>query len=104
MATHLKLSGLSLPLIIKKTKQKIEEEEVPIRGVTVVPFHQTVTNRLAWLLHHKQIQITSYPLLKLKLQLRSVKDALAVKEPGAYRVPCECGASYVWVDRSSDER
>lgn len=42
-----------------------EEEKEPIHGLAVVPFYQTDTNRLTRLLRHKQIQTTSYPLLKL---------------------------------------
>lgn len=50
-------------------------------GVAVVPYHQTVTNRLTRLLRHRNIKVTSPLLPKVKQQLRSVKDSLGWKVP-----------------------
>jgi len=35
--------------------------------------------------------------------LRTVKDDLGLKEPGAYHIPCECGKVYVGQTRRSIE-
>lgn len=48
-----------------------------------------MTNRLARILQHRNIQTISYPLSTLRQQLRQVKDALGLKIPG------ECGAIYI---------
>lgn len=80
----------------KKQKAQREREEVPIWGTAVVPFYQTVTNRLTRLLHHKNIRTTSYPFSKkLKQQLHPLKDLLGLRVPGVYKVPCGCGANYI---------
>lgn len=57
-----------------------------------MPFYQTVTNRLAWLLSHRTLRTMSYPLTKLKQQLYQVKDTLGLKVLAVYIIPCECGA------------
>lgn len=79
----------------EKRRTQNEEEDEPIHGVAVVPYYQTIINRLARLLRQKQIRTTSYPLLKIHQQLRPGKDSLALSVPAVYKVPWECGASYV---------
>lgn len=46
--------------------KKQREKEDQIRGVAIVLFYNTVTNRQARLLIHKGIRATLYPLIKLR--------------------------------------
>lgn len=62
----------------KKKRVRSEEEEEPIRGVSVVPFYWAVTNRLARLLSCRNIRTIS----KLKQMLRPGKDTFGLKVPG----------------------
>lgn len=80
---------------LKRTRVRADEKEEPIRGVAVVPFCHTITNRLARLLSCRNIRTTLYPLAKLRQRLRLVKDRLSLKDPGVCRIPCECGVSYI---------
>lgn len=61
----------------------------------MLPFYQSITNRLTRLLRHKQICITSGPYKTLRPCLRSVKDPLALNVPAVHEIPCEWGSSYV---------
>lgn len=72
-----------------KSKRKSKEEEDLTRGgggeedVAVIPYCNTVTNRLARVLRHRNITTTSYLLVKIKQKLRSVKDPLGLNVPGS---------------------
>jgi len=41
------------------------------------------------------IQIVALPYRKIASYLPSVKDAIGLKTPGIYRIPCECGTVYI---------
>lgn len=90
-------SNAPLPGTIRRSREEPihEEEEELIRGVAVIPYCQTVTNRSVRLLRWQGIKATSYPLSRMKQHLWSVKDSLGLKVPSVYWVPCECGATYV---------
>lgn len=79
----------------RRTSKLRKREEQPIRDVAVIPYCQTVNNRLASLLSHCDFRTTSYLLSKIKSHLRPLKDSLGLKVPGVHRIPCECGTSYV---------
>lgn len=64
--------------------------------VAVVPFCQTITNRLTKLLGHKQIRSISYPLMKLTTAVAPCERSFTLGcASNLYKVPCECGASYI---------
>lgn len=43
----------------------------------------------------RNVRTVFYSLMKVKQQLRPIKDPLGLKVPGVYKVTCDCGASYV---------
>lgn len=79
----------------KRSRAPRERDEEPIQGVAMVPFYQSMTNRLARILQCRKIRTVSYPLSKLRQHLCPVKDALGLKIPGVYQISCECRDSYI---------
>lgn len=72
-----------------KNNGRLESEgKDPIRG-----FYSDKPISMA--IEPQNIQLTSYPALKIKQQMHSVKDPLDLKVPGVHRVLCVCGASSV---------
>lgn len=88
-----KLSVVHNSVTVKKRNTQ-RQEELIVRAA-VVPFYQTVTNRLTRLLCHRNLRIVSFPLIKLKQHLRPVKALLGLEVLEVYKVPCECGESYI---------
>jgi hypothetical protein len=64
------------------SKQKKELEKIKPKGIAVLPYQQTISNKI------------SIPKKNIHM-LRMVKDDLGLKVPGVYRIPCECGKVYV---------
>jgi hypothetical protein len=76
-------------------KQKTEPEKEKPTGIAVLPYQQTVSNRISRLLAKHHIKTVHIPKKKNIHMRRSVKDDLGLKVPGVYRIPCECGKVYV---------
>jgi hypothetical protein len=74
-----------------KPQQQCEEPT----GVSMLPYQHCVTNKISRLLAKHNIQTIHIPTRKSIHMLGSVKDKLALKVPGIYRIPYECSKVYV---------
>lgn len=70
----------------KRIKAPRKKGEEPIQGVAVVPFYQSMINRLAIILQCRHIQTVSYPLSTVKQHLHQVKDTLGLNILGIYQL------------------
>jgi hypothetical protein len=55
----------------------------------------TTFNHISRVLPKHNIKTVGLPPRKLSSFLRPVKDHLALKTPGVYSIPCECGKMYI---------
>ena len=56
---------------------------------------KTTYGRLSRMLAKHNIKSLSLPPRKIYIYLSPVKDALGIRTPGVYRIPCECGQVYI---------
>jgi hypothetical protein len=59
-----------------------------------IPYTQTTYGRLSRILA-KHIRSVALPPRKIFSYLPPVKDALALRTPGIYGIPCECSRVYI---------
>jgi len=59
-----------------------------------IPYTETTFGRLSRMLA-KHIKCVALPPRKIFSHLPPVKDALGIKTPGIYSIPCECGRVYI---------
>lgn len=79
----------------KEPSGQVEDEEESTRGVVVVSFCGTVTNRLTRLLWRKNIRVIARSPLKIKQCMHILKDSLGLNAPGVYNIPYSWGHSYI---------
>ena len=60
-----------------------------------IPYSQTTYGRLNRMLAKHNIKSVALPQRKIFSCLPPVKDALELRMPGAYSIPCECGKVYI---------
>jgi hypothetical protein len=60
-----------------------------------IPYTQTTYGRLSRMLAKHNIKSVTLPPRKIFSYLPTVKDALGLRAPGIYRIPCECGRVYI---------
>jgi len=60
-----------------------------------IPYTQTTCARLSRMLAKHNIKSVALPRRKIFNYLPPVKDALGLRTPGIYSVPCECGRVYI---------
>jgi len=58
-------------------------------------YTQTTYGRLSRILAKHNIKSFALPFRKIFSYLLSVKDALGLRTPGIYSIPCECGRVYI---------
>jgi hypothetical protein len=63
--------------------------------VTFMLFVGTTFNHISRVLSKHNIKIVGLPPRKLSGSLQPIKDDLALKMPGIYKIPCECGKVYI---------
>jgi len=56
-----------------------------------IPYTASAYGRLSRMLAKHNIKSAALPPRKIASYLPPVKDALGLKTPGIYRIPCECG-------------
>jgi hypothetical protein len=59
-----------------------------------IPYTQTTYGRLSRMLAKHNIKCIALPPKKIFSYLPPVKDALGLRIPGIYSIPCECGRVY----------
>lgn len=79
----------------KGRKPARQDNDEGIKGAAVVPFCVSVTNRITWLLRHKNLRTVTCPVQKIKDLMGSVEDPLGLWVPVGYQIPCSCGKSYI---------
>jgi len=60
-----------------------------------IPYTQKTYGRLSRRLAKHNIKSVALPPRKIFSYLPPVKDALGLRTPGIYRIPCECGRVYI---------
>jgi hypothetical protein len=60
-----------------------------------IPYTQTAYGRLSRILAKHNIKSIALPPKKISNYLPPVKDAVALRTPGIYSIPCECGMVYI---------
>jgi hypothetical protein len=63
--------------------------------VAFLPFVGTTFNRISRVLSKHNIKTVVLPPRKLSSLLQPTKDDLALKMPGVYSIPGECGEVYI---------
>ena len=69
-------------------------EEKPT-ATAYLPYTAPVSRVIARILGRHNIKTVHLPPRKLGTHLTRIKDQLGLRTPGVYRVPCECGATYI---------
>ena len=64
-------------------------------SIAYLPYTQTTFGRLSRMLSNYNIKSIALPPKEIGNFLPLVKEALGLRIPGVYRVPCECGKVYV---------
>jgi hypothetical protein len=78
------------------------KEEKPT-SIAMLPYQQTIPNKISRLLAKYNIKTIHVPRNKNIHMLRPLKDDLGLKVPDMYRIPCECSEVYVGRTGSSTE-
>jgi hypothetical protein len=60
-----------------------------------IPYTQATYGRLSRMLTKHNVKSIPLPPKKISDYLPSVKDAVGLKTPGIYSIPCECGKLYI---------
>jgi hypothetical protein len=60
-----------------------------------IPYINYTYGRLSRMLARYNIKSVAIPHRKIASYLPPVKDAIGLKTPGVYRIPCECGTVYI---------
>lgn len=60
-----------------------------------IPYTATTYGRLSRMLAKHNINSIAIPPRKISSYLPTVKDAVGLKTPGVYSIPCECGKVYI---------
>lgn len=89
---------------MKSTRQTPEPEKKPT-SIAYIPYINNIYGRLSRMLLKYNIKSVALPHRKVASYLPPVKDAIGLKAPGIYRIPCECGMVYIGQSgRSIDRR
>jgi hypothetical protein len=60
-----------------------------------IPYTQTTYDRLSRMLAKHNIKSVTLPPRQIFSYLPTVKDALGIRTPGVYSIPCKCGRVYI---------
>jgi hypothetical protein len=78
----------------KPARQTIEPDQKPTTTADL-PYINNTFGRLSRMLAKYNIKSVALPHWKIASYLPPVKDAIGLKTPGIYRIPCECGSVYI---------
>jgi len=79
---------------MKLATQTIKTDDKPT-STAYLPYTQTTFGRLSRILAKHNIKSVALPPRKIFTYLPPVKDALGLRTPGIYSIPCECGRVYI---------
>ena len=79
---------------LEPTKQKTKDETKPF-STAYLPYTQTTFGRLSRMLSKHNIKCIALPPRKISSHLPPFKEAMGLRTPGIYCIPCECGSVYI---------
>ena len=79
---------------MQPAKRTAKNKDKPT-ATAYIPCTATTYGRLSRMLAKHNIKSVALPPRKISSYLPPVKDALGLKTPGIYKIPCECGKVYV---------
>jgi hypothetical protein len=78
---------------MKPAHQTSEPDKKPT-SMAYIPYINNTYGRLSRMLAKHNIKSVAIPHRKIANYLPQVKDAIGLKTPGIYKIPCECGKVY----------
>jgi hypothetical protein len=78
-----------------KPSRQIPVPENKPTATAFIPYINNTYGRLSRMLAKYNIKSVAIPHRKIASYLPHVKDAIGLKTPGIYRIPCECGTVYI---------
>ena len=97
LTTVLKNNGYNNSQIqraMKPAARTSEPKDQPT-STAYIPYTNNTYGRLSRMLAKHNIKSVAIPSRKISSSLPPVKDAIDLKTPGVYRIPCECGKVYI---------
>jgi hypothetical protein len=79
---------------MKLARQTSEKDNKPT-STAYIPYINNTYGRLSRMLAKYNIKSVAIPHTKIASYLQQVKDAIGLKTPGIYKIPCECGKVYI---------
>jgi hypothetical protein len=79
---------------MKLAHQTSEPDKKPT-STAYIPYINNTYRRLSRMLAKYNIKSVAIPHRKIVNYLPQVKDAIGLKTPGIYKIPCECGKVYI---------
>jgi hypothetical protein len=79
---------------MKPVTRAAKTDDIPT-STAYIPYTQTTFGRLSRMLAKHNIKSVALPLRKIFSHLPTVKDALGLRTPGIYSIPCECSRVYI---------
>jgi hypothetical protein len=94
---HNGYSNHQIQRAMETTRQTSEPKEEKPTSTVYIPY-EYINNkfgRLSRMLAKYNIKCVDLPYGKIASYLPPIKDAIGLKTPGIYRIPCECGSVYI---------
>src|SRR5215469_1292483 len=92
-----KMNGYSSQQIqraMEPTNPTTKKEDKPI-STACLPYTQTTFGRLSRMLAKHNIKSVALPPRNIVSYLPPFKEAIGLRTPGIYSIPCECGSAYI---------
>jgi hypothetical protein len=78
-----------------KPPTKTDKTKDKPTSMAYIPYTQATYGRLSRMLTKHNIKSIPLPPKKISNYLPPVKDAMGLKTPSIYSIPCECGKVYI---------
>jgi len=78
----------------RPTSPATNKEDKPV-STAYLPYTQTTYGRLSRMLAKHNIKSVTLPHRKISSYLPPFKEAIGLRTPGIYSIPCECGIVYI---------
>jgi hypothetical protein len=78
-----------------KQATRTTKNDIKLISTAYIPYTHKIYGRLSRILAKYSIRSVALPPRKIFNYLPPVKDALGLRTPGIYSIPCECGRVYI---------
>jgi hypothetical protein len=78
-----------------KQATRTAKNDIKLISTAYIPYTHKIYGRLSRILAKHSIRSVALPPRNIFNYLPSVKDALGLRTPGIYSIPCECGRVYI---------